>query len=114
MGSIGENIKYFREKAGLSQNQLAHRIGKARSSISQYESGKITPRMGAIEDIARALGCTKLDLIGSYVEYHLMKMPITPLDALTDEERRLLDAFRRLDASARQMALAAVEGMAAV
>ena len=113
MGNIGENIKRYRENLGLSMNQLAKRIGKSRSAISQYENGEIMPRMGTIEDLARALGVSKMDIIEPQHSYYLVHMPESAPDALTDEERRLLEAFRSLDESARHAALYSVEGMAA-
>ena len=47
-----------------------------------------------------------------YAVIHLDAPQDTP-DALTDEEKRLLEAFRSLDESARHAALYSVEGMAA-
>ena len=42
MEIIGKNIKYLRIKKGLSQQQLANKIDKDRSSIAYWESGKTT------------------------------------------------------------------------
>lgn len=64
MGSIGENIKNLREASGISQEDLGFIIGKTRSAISQYESGKIIPRMGVIEDIAKYFNVAKIEIIG--------------------------------------------------
>lgn len=41
MQFIGRNIKYFRDKLGLSQEQVAGFLGlKHREQIAQYESGR--------------------------------------------------------------------------
>jgi transcriptional regulator with XRE-family HTH domain len=40
MEYIGRNIKRFRERLGLSQEQIAEYLGIARESISYYENGK--------------------------------------------------------------------------
>lgn len=37
---IGENCRRFREKNGITQEELAHRIGKNQSDISKFETGK--------------------------------------------------------------------------
>lgn len=42
-GSIGRNIKHFREERNLSQTQLAKQLWLDRTSLSGYEIGKRTP-----------------------------------------------------------------------
>ena len=87
--TIGDNIKYFREKAGISQSELARRIDRVPSLISQFESGKATPSWGTMEDIAHALFVRRVDLMdGPRVEYAVVS---------TDLEAEMLNTFRRLD-----------------
>ena len=43
---------------GISQAELAKRIGKGKSSVSQYLSGKNVPKYDVQEKIAEVLGCT--------------------------------------------------------
>ena len=43
---------------GISQAELAKRIGKGKSSVSQYLSGKNVPKHDVQEKIAEVLGCT--------------------------------------------------------
>lgn len=64
MTSIKDNIKRLRENAGLSQEELGDKIGKTRSAVSQYESGKIVPRMGVIEDLAAVFRVQKSEILG--------------------------------------------------
>ena len=59
---IGENIRYYREKLGISQSELARRIGKTPGAISQYESGVNVPRMPYIEKMADIFGCRVSDI----------------------------------------------------
>ena len=67
MGTISDNIKRLREDADMSQDQLGQRLGKTRSAISQYEAGKIIPRMGVIEDIAAVFNVPKSEILGEKV-----------------------------------------------
>ena len=53
---IGDNIKKYRKQAGLTQKQLAERIGAATGTIQQYELGKREPRFEQITKIVNALG----------------------------------------------------------
>lgn len=52
----------IRKVRGLTQAQLAERLGVAQRDISNYESGKIKPRIDTAQKIADALGCAVEDL----------------------------------------------------
>ena len=108
--TLGENIRRFREEKGVTQQQLADRMDVDRSTIAQWESGVSMPRMGKAMELVRYFCITFDDLMADEPREARQTQP----DALTDEERRLLEAFRKLDASARQIAIGAVEGMATV
>lgn len=64
MAAIKDNVKELRERAGYSQEELGAKLGKTRSAVSQYESGKIIPRMGVIEELASIFGVSKSEIIG--------------------------------------------------
>ena len=51
-----KRIKEARQKAGLTQKQLAKIAGVAEITVSQYERGKRTPTIDQLEKIAGALG----------------------------------------------------------
>ena len=53
---IGSKIRYERQKAGLTQAQLAKKIGVSESRISQYERGLENPRVCTLLKIADAIG----------------------------------------------------------
>ena len=97
MAKIGENIKNLREAAGMSQDQLAERIGKTRSAVSQYESGKIVPRMGVIEDLAHVFKIPKTEIIGERIEYTAISLAAD--GQLTAVEKRLIELWRSMDAN---------------
>ena len=54
--SIGERIKKARKERGLTQKELAKKVGVATGTIQQYELGKREPRMFHLNLVARALG----------------------------------------------------------
>ena len=54
--NIGKKIKNLRIKSGLSQEELAKRIGVSRESISHYENGRVIPPIDVLELIAKELG----------------------------------------------------------
>lgn len=52
----GAIIKALREKRGVSQKDLAKRLGMNELTISKYECGKIQPSYLRVEEIAGMLG----------------------------------------------------------
>lgn len=61
--STGANIKRLREQHGLTQEQLGKMVDVSRSTITQWERGWTTPRMGNVQLIAGALGVSTADII---------------------------------------------------
>jgi transcriptional regulator with XRE-family HTH domain len=58
--TIGERIKQLREKASLSQSELANKAGVSVRSLQNWEIGHRTPQLPAAAALAKALG-VKLD-----------------------------------------------------
>ncbi len=63
-GDIGIRIKAARKSAHMGQAELGEAIGIGKSSISEWESGKRSPDIDKVKDIARALGVTPAYLMG--------------------------------------------------
>ncbi|MDE5907777.1 MAG: helix-turn-helix domain-containing protein [Lachnospiraceae bacterium] len=61
--TIGEQIKTFRKKLGLTQKQLADKCEVAEITIRQYELGKRQPRMEQLQKVASALNVQTNDLL---------------------------------------------------
>ena len=55
-------IKPLRENAGLSQAELAQKIGLTQQAIAKYEAGLSLPRAENIPQLARVLNCSIQDL----------------------------------------------------
>lgn len=54
--AIAHKLKELRLSAGLSQAQLAKRIGTKAPGVARMESGKFAPRIGVLQKVASALG----------------------------------------------------------
>jgi len=81
---LGDNLRTIREYRGMTQIDLAERIGVTSAAVSSWETGRTEPRIGMIERMAVALNCQKSDIIG-YDK---------PMD-LTDHERNIIIAYRQ-------------------
>ena len=51
-------LKTRRLAAGLSQKELAERLGTVQSAISAWESGEKMPRASQLPELAKALNCS--------------------------------------------------------
>ncbi|MGM0169920.1 helix-turn-helix transcriptional regulator, partial [Enterococcus sp. AZ186] len=61
---FAKNLKYLREKNAMEQIELAKRLGrKSSSSVSEWEKGKYTPKIGVINDIAEIFRVSISDLM---------------------------------------------------
>ena len=60
---FGNNIRACRERTGLTQEELAKRIGCTQSYISQIEQPDARPTLGTLQKVAEALGCPVSDLV---------------------------------------------------
>ncbi|MDK0619068.1 helix-turn-helix domain-containing protein [Clostridium perfringens] len=61
--SISENIKFYRKKRGLTQQELADKIEKSINSVKKYESGYTNPPIDVINKIADVLEINVIHLI---------------------------------------------------
>lgn len=64
MEKIGQEIKKHRKKAGMTQKELASKIGKTESTIRKYEKAQIEIPINVIDSIASVLKMTPFELIG--------------------------------------------------
>lgn len=61
---FANNLRYLREKNGMDQIDLALKLGrKSSSSVSEWEKGKYTPKIGVLNDIAEIFGVSITDLM---------------------------------------------------
>ena len=58
-------IHELREKRGLSQRELAERLGTTQSAVARLEAGNVSPSLPPLDKVAEALG---VELIVSFVD----------------------------------------------
>lgn len=63
------NLKYLREKKGLSQNKLAEKIGVNQTTIARWEDDNRIPTIDNAIDVASALNVPLTDLIGKDLRF---------------------------------------------
>lgn len=64
---IAMEIRALREARGLSQRELAERVGTTQSAIARLEGGNVSPSLPTLDKIAEAL---QAELSVSLVDLH--------------------------------------------
>ena len=70
MKTIGERIRELRSAIGISQAELADKVGMTQTGIASIESGTVS-RPRRIVEIARALGVSPEDLLDDDAAHHI-------------------------------------------
>lgn len=65
--SVGENIKRLRMSHNLTQDELGNIAGVSFNAVSQWETSRSVPRMGAIEKMANYFNITTGELLDGAV-----------------------------------------------
>lgn len=63
MNTIGENIRKKREEKGLTQKELADKVGITFAAISQIESGKTGKKFDTLRDICISLNVSSDEIL---------------------------------------------------
>lgn len=69
--NIGKRIKFFREQAGMSQEELSKRTHVGRAAIGHYEKGIRSIPFDALCEIAEALDIPMATLCAEELEVKL-------------------------------------------
>jgi len=62
--SIGQSIAYYRKEKGLTQKELAERMGIAPNLVSHYEIGRLRVSADLLCDFSRAMNISADLLLG--------------------------------------------------
>lgn len=60
--STAQLIRYYRERRGLNQSELARRVGVTPQAVQHWEQKNSTPKSALLPKIAEALGVEPRDL----------------------------------------------------
>ena len=85
--TFGERLRQHREAAGLTQEQVAHAIGVAKSTVTGYEKDHREPDVIKIAKLAQLLNVSGDELIG-------IEKPAPERWELDDKEKGLIVSFR--------------------
>lgn len=95
--SMGTKIKELREAAGMTQTDLAERVGVSKSVVSAYEKGIRNPSHKTLESIAETFG---VSLLSFFEKGYFPNEAVTiNISDLTSEQQKiifsLINEFRK-------------------
>lgn len=92
---LANRLRERRKNKGLTQEELADRVGVSQGQISSYERGENEPTGTVLRKLAKELAVSSDYLLGD-TDYPYVNTPLHEED-LTPRERELVMAFRRGD-----------------
>lgn len=90
---FGERLRCRREELGITQQELAERLGVKKSTIGSYETGKSMPREKVLLDLFDVIAAEPNDLFRDSFS--------SKADELTPRERELVERYRALSKKGR-------------
>lgn len=69
---VGKRIREFREDAGITLQELAQRTGYSSALLSQFENHMVSPPLGALIKLSRALGVDVGDFFGEVADQNFI------------------------------------------
>ena len=92
--NISKNITKYREQAGMSQKELAKRLGVAPSRVSNWETYANCPTIDILFEVCNVLNVSINDIYGVYPDSKFI---------LQYEEQELIKKYRVLDEHGKQV-----------
>ena len=100
---VGQNLYAYMSIRGMTQQELADKVGISRTALSSYITARRYPRPAIIEKLATCLGVSVGELTDNYREENDAREP------LSDEAYNVGRMFDTLDSRGRKIVRAVLE-----
>ena len=85
---LSDRLKEYRKRIGLTQGELAEKVGRSQTVISSWEIGTGVPDAYYLPTLAKALGVSVADICGT--------------ENVKGEDTKLLDAYHQADPTTKK------------
>ncbi|HOO07565.1 MAG TPA: XRE family transcriptional regulator [Ruminococcus sp.] len=85
--AVGKRIKYYRERQGLEQKDVAREVGITANTVSNWENGRTRPDFSVVPKLCDILQITLYELYGID----------NPLNTYTAKEQIMIEDYRSLN-----------------
>lgn len=96
---IAKNLLFYRKKAGLTQKELATKLGVKNTAVSNWESGNNSIDIETLFSACEIFGVTLNDMYGKY------SFEKSSAAVLSADEERLLATYRKLNPQGQEYIL---------
>ena len=116
---IGEHLRLFREKCGVTQQQIANALCIDRSTYSYYETGKTNPDLSTLLHLADIFHVDVRLLLEPFApqaeepSYTGLKINQTDIFELSKGERQIVCYFRKIGTPEKEKLLEFAASLAA-
>lgn len=108
---IGSLIKELRLNKGITQNEVALKIGISRSVLSQYENNIVEPTAYVVSKLSEFFDVSADYLLGLEDDFGA-RIPAPMGESVNADERELLQLFRELSPYLKGLTLSTVRSWA--
>ncbi len=89
---VGSLIKQARLAKGMTQEELAEKVGVKKSAVAKWENGRVSEiKRSNLKMLSEALGIAPVRLLGDYSQFVNNKKPTDDDDGLSENVRKLID-----------------------
>lgn len=104
--NMGDRIKEVRKLRGLTQEELAQKLGLKDSAIAKYESGRVENiKRSVISEMARVLECSPVYLLCLDEDSDSLPINKTSVFDVSNIEKEIIKAYRQADNIDKEMVL---------
>ncbi len=97
MNTIGNNIKRFRDRIGLSQEQIGSFLGKKREQIAFYENGSRNPSIEELNQLSDLFGIELSALLEEDDEMNAVDVALAfRSDEVTNDDLKQVADFQKI------------------
>lgn len=97
MYDFGMLLHELRKKKGMTQKQLADKLGVTEATVSRYESNTATPPLDTLRTISSIMNVSLDELLGTEQRFTVSVFGLT--EQQTDIIRSLISSFRVLNST---------------
>lgn len=111
--NVGELIKQTRLQRGMTQEELADKVGVQKSAIAKWENGRVSEiKRSNLKNLADALGLAPTQLLGNDLTgMYEIKEPAIALDGFTENQRKLIDFVQTVPEDKAEMILRVIQSI---
>ena len=106
-------LKELRISQNFTQKDLAEKFSTTQTTIGKYERGELEPSIETLQKLANFFECSIDYLVGREDDFGNITIKAeNAAPALTEQERRMLELYRKLPPYLQENAYAELKGMA--